>query len=178
MFPGLCHAAKRRPNHAHDPTTIASRIELIHDRVDEHPFVPVALEQDYSEAFAKFKLLFPDASRAAGVPARSTSGRRPTLKSAASSSTGARDCASSAIRSREAASDRRATVRDGTRNRRPVCYSFTSSTSPTSTGPTGSARTGSTGSTSCGTGSASRRRSPSPVARSRGRRRPNAGGEP
>jgi hypothetical protein len=45
------------------------RIEPIHDRIDEHPFVPLVLEQDYSEAFAKFKLLFPDASRATSLAA-------------------------------------------------------------------------------------------------------------
>jgi hypothetical protein len=67
--PGLWHAAKRRPIEAHDPATtiVTLRIEPIHDRVDEHPFVPVVLEQDYSVALAKFKLLFPDASRAAGL---------------------------------------------------------------------------------------------------------------
>ncbi|MGH2528887.1 MAG: hypothetical protein ACRDH0_06095 [Actinomycetota bacterium] len=41
------------------------RVEPIHDRVDEHPFVPFVLEQDHSEAFAKLKLLFADAIRAA-----------------------------------------------------------------------------------------------------------------
>jgi hypothetical protein len=34
------------------------RIEPIHDRVDEHPFVPVVVEQDYSDAFAKLKRRF------------------------------------------------------------------------------------------------------------------------
>jgi hypothetical protein len=40
---GLWYAAKRRPIDAHDPTTtvVTFRIEPIHDRVDEHPFVLV-----------------------------------------------------------------------------------------------------------------------------------------
>ena len=41
---GLWYAAKRRPIDAYDPATIALRIEPIHDRVDEHPFVPLVLE--------------------------------------------------------------------------------------------------------------------------------------
>jgi hypothetical protein len=66
-LPGLCHVAKRRPVHAHDPA-IALRIEPIHDRVDENPFVPVVVEQDYSDAFAKLKLTFPDGChRATGL---------------------------------------------------------------------------------------------------------------
>jgi hypothetical protein len=36
-------------------------IEPIHHRVDEHPSVPLVLEQDDAESFAKLKLLFPDA---------------------------------------------------------------------------------------------------------------------
>jgi hypothetical protein len=65
---GLWHAAKRRPIHAHD-AAIALRIEPIHDRVNEHPFVPVVVAEDYFDAFAGFELLFPHASRAAGEAA-------------------------------------------------------------------------------------------------------------
>jgi hypothetical protein len=64
----LWHAAKRRPIDAHY-RAIALRIEPIHGRVDEHPFVPVVVDQDYAEAFAKLKVLFLDASRAAGEAA-------------------------------------------------------------------------------------------------------------
>jgi hypothetical protein len=53
-----------RPVQAHDPAT-ALRIEPIHDPLDEHPYVPVVVEHDYFETFAKLKLLFPDASHAA-----------------------------------------------------------------------------------------------------------------
>jgi hypothetical protein len=35
---------RRRPIDAYDPATIALLIEPIHDRVDEHPFVPFVLE--------------------------------------------------------------------------------------------------------------------------------------
>jgi hypothetical protein len=44
LSPGLLHAAKRRPIDAYDPASIALRIEPIHDRVDENPFVPLVLE--------------------------------------------------------------------------------------------------------------------------------------
>ena len=75
----LCLAAKRRPIHAHDPA-IRLRIEPIHDRVDEHPFVPVVVDQDHSDTFAKLKLLSPHASRAAGEAANIPFGRRTDIE--------------------------------------------------------------------------------------------------
>ena len=57
----LWHAAKRRPIDAHN-RAIALRIQPIHGRVDEHPIVPVVVDQDNPEAFAKLKVLFLDAS--------------------------------------------------------------------------------------------------------------------
>jgi hypothetical protein len=74
------HAAKGQPIHAHDPAT-QFRIEPIDDRVDEHPFVPVVVAQDHSDAFAKLKLLFPDASRAAAEATKIPFVRRTELKS-------------------------------------------------------------------------------------------------
>lgn len=43
----LWHAATRRPIDAHDPATtvVTFRVEPIHDRVDEDPFVPLVLDR-------------------------------------------------------------------------------------------------------------------------------------
>jgi hypothetical protein len=70
LSPGLWHTAKRRPIQAHDPATTVPtwRVEPIHDRVDEHPFVPVVLEQDHSEAFAKHHELQPSADPSPAPP--------------------------------------------------------------------------------------------------------------
>ena len=58
-YPGFAMSRYVDQSKAHDPA-IALRIEPIHDRVDEHPFVPVVVEYDYSDAFAKLMLSFPD----------------------------------------------------------------------------------------------------------------------
>jgi hypothetical protein len=78
-YPGL--ACGERSTNPRARSSYQFRIEPIDDRVDEHPFVPVVVAQDHSDAFAKLKLLFPDASRAAAEATKIPFVRRTELKS-------------------------------------------------------------------------------------------------